>query len=162
MDFQSISTRVAIFGHPIHPLMIHFPVAALLALTAADLGYWWTGDVFWVRAGFWLSAVGTIGGWAAGSIGLIDLVTVARIRRLITAWCHGILAVMLLSLASLNLMLRWGDPAEMAANIMPRGLYLSVLTSALIGVTGYLGGRLVYEYAVGVEVPEGAEPEVTP
>lgn len=84
-------------------------------------------------------------------VGLVDLITVARIRRLVTAWCHAILAVMLLSLASLNWLLRIDGPES---QILPWGLWISLLTGLLIAITGILGGRLVYEYAVGVDTEE--------
>lgn len=147
MPYQPIGSRMAIMGHPIHPVLIHFPVAALIGLLAADLAYWFTGDFFWARAGLWLAGVGAVGGWLSGVIGLIDLTTVMRIRRLITGWCHAMLAVMLLSLASLNWLLRVGDPE---VNILPWGLYVSGISGLLIAATGFLGGQLVYEYGVGV------------
>ncbi len=151
MAISPIHSRMAIGGHPLHPMLIHFPVAALIGLTATDLGYFFTGDSFWARAGIWLAGVGTVGGWCSGMVGMLDLVLVRRIRRLISAWCHAIFAVMLLSLASLNWLLRI-QGAETA--ILPWGLYLSGLTTALIAVTSFLGGKLVYEYAVGVDTSE--------
>ena len=72
---------------------------------------------------------------------------VAEIRRLITAWCHAILAVMLMSLATLNWLLRI-DQAEAA--ILPWGLFLSLVSGATIALTSYFGGQLVYDHAVGV------------
>lgn len=149
MEHQPIISRMSLGKHPIHPMLIHFPVAALIALIGTDLAYLATGDYFWARAGVWLSGVGAAGGWSSGLVGLIDLTTVARIRRLITAWCHAILAVMLLSLASLNWLLRFGGPD---IHIWPWGLYVSGLTGLLIAVTSYLGGQLVYERAVGVDI----------
>ncbi|MFY0664845.1 MAG: DUF2231 domain-containing protein [Natronospirillum sp.] len=152
MPLQSIASRMSIKGHPIHPVLIHFPVAALLGLVCTDLAYLWTGDFFWARASIWLVGIGALGGWVSGTVGLIDLLIVPRIRRLITAGCHAILAVMLLSLASLNWLLRLGDPA---AVVWPWGLYLSLLTAGVIALTSFLGGKLVYEFAVGVDI-EGA------
>ena len=149
-----IHSRAAIKGHPLHPMLIHFPVAALLMLVASDLAYWWTADPFWARAGLWLVGVGAIGGWISGVAGLIDLVTVPQVRGLITAWCHSIIAVMLLSLASFNWLLRFGQPVEA---VLPWGLLLSLLTAGLISLAGYLGGQLVYEHAVGVDTDEAAE-----
>lgn len=154
MNHEAIISRMSLAGHPIHPMLIHFPVAALIALIGVDLAYITTDDYFWARAGVWLSGVGAFGGWVSGLVGLIDLVTVARIRRLITAWCHATLAVMLLSLASLNWLLRFGEPE---AHIWPWGLYVSGLTGLLIGVTSYLGGQLVYERAVGVDIEIAVE-----
>lgn len=152
---ESISSKMSIAGHPIHPMLIHFPVAALIGLIAADLAYVLTGDYFWARAGVWLVGVGVVGGWVSGSVGLLDLLLVDKIRRLITAWCHAILAVMLLSLATLNWMLRIG---QADAAILPWGLYLSLASGVLIGLTSFFGGQLVYDHAVGVDYEEAPEP----
>lgn len=134
-----------------HPMMIHFPVAALIGLVGADGAFVYTGDPFWARAGVWLAGVGALGGWGASMAGLVDLLTVGRIRRLITAWGHAIIAVMMLSLATLNWMLRLGDPGAL---VMPWGLGMSLLTAGFIALAAYLGGRLVYEHAVGVDTSE--------
>jgi len=143
-----IQSRASFGGHPLHPVMIHFPVAALMGLVATDLAYLYTADPFWARVSLWLAGVGAFGGWIASIAGAIDLFTVRRIRRLITGWCHAIFAIMLLSLASLN----WIQRIEAAEAVYPWGLYLSLLTGALIALTGWLGGQLVYEHAVGVDV----------
>lgn len=152
---ESISSKMSIGGHPIHPMLIHFPVAALIGLIGTDLAYMLTGDYFWARASIWLVGVGVVGGWLSGTVGLLDLLLVAGIRRLITAWCHAILAVMLLSLATLNWLLRINQ-AEAA--IEPWGLYLSLASGALIALTSFFGGQLVYDHAVGVDFEEAPEP----
>lgn len=149
-----IESRAALGGHPLHPVMVHVPVAALMGVIATDLAYLYSGDAFWARASLWLVGVGAFGGWGASIAGAIDLFTVRRIRRLITGWCHSILAIMLLSLASLNWVLRFEGEA---GDIYPWGLYLSLLCGALVALTGWLGGQLVYEQAVGVDV----EPQET-
>lgn len=156
MSMEAIHSQIKVFGHPIHPGLIHFPVAALLGLIAADLAFLFTADPFWARASLWLAGIGAIGGWIASVAGLLDMLLVSQIRRLITAWCHAMLAVMLLSLATFNWMLRLPDAA---AQIIPQGLYLSLLSGLLIIVTGYLGGRLVYEHAVGVNVEDRLQPD---
>ncbi len=147
MKSKQIISRMSIHGHPIHPMLIHFPVAALLGLVATDVAFLYSQDFFWARAGLWLAGIGAAGGWVSGLIGLTDLLITANIRYLITGWCHAILATMLLSLASFNWLLR----VEQADTwIMPWGIYVSLLTGLLIAVTSALGGQLVYEHAVGV------------
>ncbi len=150
---EPVHSRAAINGHPLHPMLIHFPVAALLMLVGTDAAFVWTGDAFWARASLWLAGVGALGGWVSGVAGLIDLVTVRQVRRLITAWIHSIIAVMLLSLASLNWLLRLDDPVE---SLLPWGLGISLVTAGLISLAGYLGGQLVYEHAVGVDTDQAA------
>ncbi|WP_038070695.1 DUF2231 domain-containing protein [Thioalkalivibrio thiocyanoxidans] len=154
MPSEPIHSRAAIHGHPLHPALVHFPVAALIGLVGADAGWILTGDAFWARAGLWLAGVGASVGWLAALAGLVDLVTVRRIRHMVIAWCHAILAVMLLSLASFNWLLRLGEPE---AHILPWGIYVSLLTAGLLAGAGYLGGRLVYENAVGVVTREASE-----
>jgi uncharacterized membrane protein len=145
---KPILSRAAIAGHPVHPMLIHFPVAALIALVATDAAYLHGGDPFWARAGVWLAGVGALGGWFASVAGLIDLLTVAKIRRLITAWAHAVMAVMMLSMATLNWQLRLGE--DPGVYVMPWGMAMSLLTAFFISLAAYLGGRLVYENAVGV------------
>lgn len=147
-----IPSRMSIAGHPVHPMLIHFPVAMLMALVGADVLYLVTADPFWWRAALWLAGVGAAGGWAASLVGLVDWLLVARIRRLITGACHAIAAVMMLSVASFNWIIRLNPatPHEMGVH-----LFLSLLTAALIMLAGWLGGRLVYEHAVGVAASEG-------
>ena len=132
-------------------MMIHFPVAALLGLVATDIAYLLLADPFWARASLWLAGVGAFGGWVASMAGLVDLLTVGSIRRKITAWCHAIIAVMMLSLASLNWLLRYQGMDRGDGDAM-WGLYLSLLTAVLISLAAFLGGRLVYEHAVGVDL----------
>lgn len=148
MAHSPIPSRMAIAGHPIHPMLIHFPVAALIALVASDIAFVFSGDEFWARASLWLAGVGAFGGWFAGLIGLVDLLTVSKIRRLVTAWSHAIVAVMLLSAASCNWLLRFSD---MTGWVQPWGLAVSLLTAVLIALAGILGGQLVYEHGVGVD-----------
>src|SRR5690625_5536874 len=81
-----ILRKMAIGGHPVHATWIPLPVAALIGVIGTAVGYLVTHDEFWARAGLWLAGIGAFGGWIAGSIGLIDLLLVTRIRRLITAW----------------------------------------------------------------------------
>ena len=58
---RSIKSRASLAGHPLHPVMIHFPVAALMALVASDIGFLVSGDPFWLRASLWLAGVGAFG-----------------------------------------------------------------------------------------------------
>lgn len=139
MEKEHIVSRMSILGHPIHPMLIHFPVAALIGLIATDIAFILTADSFWARGGLWLAGIGMAGGWLSGTMGLADLLIVHEIRRLIIAWCHALMAVTLLSLATLNWFLRVGDPELL---ILPWGLYLSLLSGFLITLTSLLGVSL--------------------
>ncbi len=147
---RSIKSRAAIAGHPLHPVMIHFPIACLLLLVLSDGAFLYTEDLFWARVSLWLAGIGALGGWVASVAGLIDLVTVRRIRHMILGWCHAILAVMMLSLASLNWLWRYQDVVD----LLPWAIGLTLVTAGLIMLAGILGGMLVYDEAVGVEIDD--------
>ena len=140
-------SRVAIAGHPLHPMLIPFPIAFLLGAFAADLLAWWTGDPFWPRAALWLTGGGVVGGALAALFGLADFLTIARARERIIGRVHALGAGATLALATASWLLRLGDPA---AAVLPWGLALSALTAGALFVTGWTGGDLPYRHLIGV------------
>ena len=50
-------SAVALVGHPIHVMMVHFRIAFVIATFGVDVFYWWSGDVFWVRVGLWSAGI---------------------------------------------------------------------------------------------------------
>ena len=145
-------TRVAVAGHPIHPMLVTFPIAFLMAMVPADLAWIFTGDDFWARVSLWLAGIGFLMGTIAGIAGTIELLIIPGVRRRGASWSHFIAAVTLISVAFANWYLRIADPAAL---IMPIGLSLSVLGAILTGVAGWLGGNLVFEHQIAVIQEDG-------
>ena len=52
-----VGSVVALVGHPIHVMMVHFPIAFVMATLGVDIFYWWSGDTFWVRVGLWSAGI---------------------------------------------------------------------------------------------------------
>lgn len=145
--FDRTESKVALAGHPIHAVLVAFPIALTASTLGADLLYWWTGDAFWARAALWASGGGFLLGVLAGIAGTVELLWVPGIRARAASWTHFIIAVMLLSILGAN----WGyrlSGYEQA--ILPYGLLLSVFAFGFTGFTGWHGGKLVFEYQVGV------------
>lgn len=142
----SIPSRVAIAGHPLHPMLVVFPIAFLVSLPLADLMFWWRADPFWARLGFWLAAAGLAGGLLAAAAGFLEFLLVRRARERLAGWSHMLAAVMAMSLAGANVMLRIDAPA---AAVLPWGLVLSVLTAGMIGMAGWIGGTLTFGHGIG-------------
>lgn len=143
---KSTRSVIAIAGHPIHAMLISFPVAFLLGGLATDIGYWWTGDPFWARVSLWIIGIGFAMGGLASVAGTLDFLLVKEIRRHVTAWSHFLAAVMLLSLAAANWWMRVRDPENM---LLPWGLFLSGVTAISISTVGWFGGKLVFHHNVG-------------
>ncbi|WP_425440697.1 DUF2231 domain-containing protein [Phreatobacter cathodiphilus] len=139
-------TRIAIAGHPIHAMLVAFPIALTVCTLGADLFYWWTGDAFWARAGLWAIGMGFLMGLAAGVSGTVELLMVPGIRARAASWTHFTLAVVLLSMMGANFGLRLSG-FEQA--VLPWGILLSALCLAFTGLTGWHGGKLVFDYQLG-------------
>ena len=145
---KNIPSFVAIAGHPIHAMLISFPVAFLLGGLASDLAYWWTGDPFWARLSLWIIGAGFVMGSLASIAGTLDFLIVKEIRRHVTSWSHFIAAIMLMSLAAANWWLRVADPE---GNLLPWGLFMSFVTALSLSTVGWFGGKLVFHHNVGSE-----------
>lgn len=144
---SGVPSTVAIAGHPLHPPLVIFPVALLVAAAATDFGYWLTGDLFWARGSFWLIGAGLLTGIAAAIIGLMDFLRIGRVRKHTAGWAHMYANVTSLVLTAINLGLRLGAPQE---NILFTGLIISTVVATLLGIGGWFGGELIYRHKIGV------------
>ncbi|NJL85072.1 MAG: DUF2231 domain-containing protein [Leptolyngbyaceae cyanobacterium SM1_1_3] len=145
-----ITSSVAIFGHPIHPVIVIFPIAFLSGVAGTDLGYWLTQDFFWARAGIWLLGVGVLSAVAAAITGMADFINIPRVRQRRAGWAHIALNAGALLLSIINFGLRFGNPAD---RILPLGLILSWTVSVLLMASGWFGGELMFRHKVGIVGP---------
>lgn len=143
---KDIGSAIAVAGHPIHAMMVHFPIALVIATLGTDIFYWWSADPFWVRAGLWSAGFAFAFGIAAALVGTAELLLVPGIRVRVASWNHAIAAMTLLAVAGANWGLRWHVPDA----VLPHGLLLSVLASAVTGLAGWHGGKLVFDHGVGL------------
>lgn len=144
--FSDTETRIAVAGHPIHAMLVAFPIALTVATFGADLFYWWTGDAFWARAGLWAIGFGFVMGLLAGITGTAELLLVPGIRARPASWTHFVIAVALLTMIGANFGLRLTGYEEA---VLPFGILLSALCVGFTGLTGWHGGKLVFDYALG-------------
>ena len=61
-----------IFGHPLHPMLVPFPIAGFVGALVCDLIYQPGGDIFWFRASEYLLGAGVAMALLAAVMGLID------------------------------------------------------------------------------------------
>ena len=76
-------------GHPIHPMLIPFPIVCFVLTLLADLVFWKTSNDFWFTASLWLLGIGLIVAALAAIMGLIDVLGDDQIRNLSDAWLHA-------------------------------------------------------------------------
>jgi uncharacterized membrane protein len=143
---EEVTSAVAVAGHPIHAMSVHFPIALVMATLGCDIFYWWSADEFWLRAGLWAAGGAFFAGVAAGLVGTMELLLVPGIRSRVASWTHAVAAITLLSVAGLN----WGLRLHEAFDVLPFGLGLSLLAAILTGFAGWHGGKLVFDHGVGI------------
>lgn len=146
--------QTRLLGHPIHPMLIVFPLGLLATGVAFDIVGLAQGDSSWYSISYWLIASGIIGGLLAAVVGLIDWIGIpsgTRAKRI--GLLHGATNVVVVLLFIVSWFIRGS-----AGNIPSNG----ALTLSFIGVTfalvgGWLGGELVDRLGIGVD--EGAHPD---
>lgn len=147
-----MESRTKLLGHPIHPMLIVFPLGLLSTAVLFDLAYAVTGNEDLAVFAFWAIAAGVVGGLAAAVFGIWDWLAVPRGTRArqVGQW-HGAGNVVVLALFAVSWFLRMDDAAYLP-DVLP--LVLGLAGAALSILTAWLGGELVYRLGVGVD--EGA------
>jgi len=142
---------MAIAGHPIHPMLVPFPIACFTLALLTDIAYWRTSNLMWLHFSEWLLFAGLVVGVVAAVAGAVDLLASREIRAQWPAWPHAIGNVIVLILAFANNLVHTSDGWTA---VVPYGLILSAATVLLLLFTGWLGGSMVYRHAVGVRSDE--------
>jgi uncharacterized membrane protein len=146
-----MESKVKAFGHPIHPMLIVFPLGLLATSLIFDIVHWITGDGTFSVVAFWMIAAGIIGGLLAAIFGLIDwLMIPAGTRAKSVGLWHGAGNVVIVGLFAVSWLLRLNTQA----NPSILAYTLSIVGVVLALITGWLGGELVGRLGVGVD--EGA------
>ncbi len=136
-------------SHPIHPILVHFPIAFWSFATLGDLLSLKYGERLSDITGTCL-ILGTLMALIAMGGGLYDLLKIKSDNPAMKVLNqHLVFVVITWSLYAASLFLRIEEKALIQAGTLEVGL--SVAGFICLCVTGFLGGRLVYEYGVGVE-----------
>jgi len=146
-----MESRAKLFGHPIHQMLIVFPLGLLAMALVFDVIHFATGNGYWSEIAYWMIAAGVVTGLLAAPFGLIDWVAIpsgTRAKRV--GATHGIGNVVVVLLYGLSWYLRIAAPAQPGTT----AIVLAFAGGGLALFTGWLGGELVDRLGVGVD--EGA------
>ena len=149
MASRNPESTARIAGHPIHPMLIPFPIAFLVATLVCDLIFWRTGNGAWVTASLWLLGGALVMAALAAVAGLTDFMGDRRIRDLSAAWHHMIGNVIVVLLSLWNWWRRYEAP-DAGAAVVPTGLILSLIVVLILLYTGWRGWEMVYRHRVAV------------
>jgi uncharacterized membrane protein/nitrite reductase/ring-hydroxylating ferredoxin subunit len=136
--------------HPIHPMLVHFPIGFLLLSFLLDLVSLAFPEVpNLVRGSFYAMLLGIITALLAAVPGFVDYSDIRRDHPgKVTATRHMVLNLMVVAIYGINLWIR--SSALSDPKISLPALLLSIIGVGLLSVSGYLGGRLIYDEGIAV------------
>src|SRR5829696_5774155 len=143
-----MESRAKLLGHPIHQMLIVFPLGLLAMAVIFDILAIGLGNGYWSEISYWMIAPGVITGLLAAPFGLIDWLAIpagTRAKRI--GAVHGAGNVVVVVMFALSWLMRAGAPG--APGVL--ALALSFCAGGLALFTGWLGGELVDRLAVGVD-----------
>lgn len=141
---------IRIAGEPLHPALVHFPIALLATSLLWDGLALWQHEPFWWQMSFWSLAAGLAAAVPAVITGFVDFTALPTEHpaEQLAIWHLSVVAVaILLYLGSLAVR---GSPAPPVEGHLYGAVALSVLGLIALLVGGLLGGRLVYRHGVGM------------
>lgn len=137
--------------HPLHPALVHFPVACWSLATAADLASLRWGESAWRFGGVSL-IVGTLAAIPAMLAGFYELTRVAENSPAIADVYRHMGAMMTaLLLYAISLFLRLDHTTLLAPGA--GAITCSAAGFVFLGIGGWLGGKLVYGHRLGSDSP---------
>ncbi len=144
-----MESRTKLMGHPVHPMLIVFPLGLLIASLVFDIAYFITGNEFFPVVSYYNIIGGLIGGAVAAIFGLRDYLAIPSGTRAKTVggW-HGIGNALILVLFFIGWLMRMNS-VDFAPGALP--FILSLLAILLGTVTAWLGGEMVDRLGVGVD-----------
>jgi uncharacterized membrane protein len=138
-------------GHPIHPMLIVFPLGLLPVAAIFDIVFLYTHNGRWADISYWIIAAGIIGGLVAAIFGLVDWLAIpAGTRAKSIGTFHGLINLVVVGLFIVSWLMRRPEPA--APQLI--AIVLGFIAVGLSFLSGWLGGELVYRLNVAVD--EGA------
>jgi uncharacterized membrane protein len=143
-----MESRVKILGHPLHPILIVFPLGLLLTAAAFDIVYLSTGRDYWTIISFRMMWAGVLVGALAALAGAIDWLSIPMGTR--AKWIggvHGLANLLALVLFGVATAARSADPT----NPTVLNHVMIFLAAGLLLFGGWLGGELVDRLGVGVD-----------
>lgn len=143
-----MESKAKLLGHPVHPMLIVFPLGLLATAVAFDIVGLVQSDGAWFGISYWMIAAGIIGGLLAAVFGLIDWWAIrsgTRAKRI--GLLHGGVNVLVVLLFIGSWLIRRSAPANPGS----AALTLSFIAIVLALVGGWLGGELVDRLGVGVD-----------
>jgi uncharacterized membrane protein len=143
--------KLRFFGHPVHPVVTHFPMALLPVSFLGDLIGIWTDASFWWSFSFYNLAIGLVLSIPALITGMIDFMAIPQEGAADrVAMRHMTIIITAITLYTGSFFIRFGVEIPSGWRVIS-SVSLSLLGLIFLLIGGWLGGQLVYRHGVGSE-----------
>lgn len=144
-----MKSKASIAGHPVHPMLIPFPLALWVTSFAVDILFYFLRHPTLLVIAKFLLAAGCLGAIAAAIPGIIDWLAIkdGDVKR-VANW-HARLNITALVVFAISFFLRIGSYSQLVGRRLTLPFLLSLVGVILIAISGWLGGELVFHYGVG-------------
>jgi uncharacterized membrane protein len=150
-----MQSKASIGGHPIHPMLIPFPLALWTTSFVVDILFYFTRHSTLLVIAKFMIAAGCLAALAAATAGFIDWLAIKNGEVKKVANWHARLNVIALIVFAISFFLRLGRYSEFVGRRLTIPFLLSLVGVILIAISGWLGGEMVFKYGVG----QAREPE---
>src|SRR5438094_9829665 len=152
-------SKAAIFGHPIHPMLVPLPIGLAIWTLVADIVYLATGhETMWYDIAYWSGWATWISGLTAALPGFVDYLTVvARSDASSMATFHMVLNVTVVGIFILNTILMYHHGA-LTGGRLGLVVLLHAVGVSIFRLSGWLGGEMTFRRHIGM-VPDDSELE---
>jgi uncharacterized membrane protein len=128
-------------------MLVPFPITCFIGALLTDIAYLKSANMQWSNFSIWLITAGLVIGGLAALTGLIDYFGDRRVRAKRAATPHMLINILVFVIELFNAFVHSRDGWT---SVVPTGITLSAISVALLAVSAWLGGTLVYKHGVGV------------
>ena len=144
-----MKSKASIAGHPIHPMLIPFPLALWVTSFVVDILFYFLRHPTLLLVAKFMIAAGYLGAVAAAIPCIIDWLSIKNGDVKKAANWHARLNITALVVFAISLFLRMSSYSELVGRKLTIPFLLSLVGVILITISGWLGGELVFRYGVG-------------
>ena len=144
-ESRATSGGLRLLGIPLHPFLVHFPIALLAISLVMDIAsYFGIGNAALVQGSLYMIVAGVGTGLLAAIFGFVDYAAIRRDHpsRGIAQWHMG-LNVLVIATYGIELIVRFRERGLTKTDVAMTAT--SLVAMLVLGVSGYLGGMMVYE-----------------
>ena len=143
-----MKTPASIAGHPIHPMLVPVAIGGFILSFVFDVVCFASGSPspnLWNQIAYYTMLGGIVGALAAAIPGFVDMLSLPPGSLKTTALTHMAINLTVVLLYIVNAYMRQASPMNLTIPML-----LSLVALCLLIVSGWLGGKMVFEAGVGV------------